>query len=237
MIFKTNFSLGLDDIDQDSNCKDKVLLKFFEDSACFHSDMVGEGLRNIDSTKRAWALLDWQVKILKRAHYADTITMDTWSRKASRAYAYRDFILSVDGEPYAYASSKWFILDIDKRRPVRITPDIIEAYKSEDTSILGIDEMERLTEKESYEDSYCYTILKSDIDVLGHLHNTHYLDLFYEMLSHEKIMKLTNIRISYKKELSLGEIATIKKHIENGKYYFVITSNDDSVVNAIAEFE
>lgn len=234
MKYRADFSIGLDDIDKNSKCKDKMFLKFFEDIACFHSDSLGRGIADLDTTRKAWALLDWELKILERPSYGNKITVDTWSRKCTRTYAYRDFILYANDKPAVYASSKWFTLNIDKRCPVRITEEDIAPFQSEDESILGIDEMDRLQEMPFYEESSEYTVLKSNIDVLGHMHNTHYLDLLYGMLTDEEIDSIRNIRISYKKELSLNDKATIYKHFENGTYYFAIKTNDDKTINALA---
>lgn len=235
MIFKTTFSIGMDDVDRSLNCRDNVILKYLENAACFHADALGQGLNNVENNKCAWALLEWEVEILKRPVYGNKVDVDTWSRLATKSFAYRDYILYADGVPAVHASSKWFRLDLERRRPVRITDEVMEAYGAENKSILGITDIEKIYEQESYSETAEYDVRKSDIDILGHVHNTHYIDIAYEMLSDQEIQNLSHIRISYKKEVALGEKMIIKKNVIDNKIYFALTTGGGEVVNALIE--
>lgn len=240
MVFKTSFSIGMDDVDKNLKCKDNIILKYFENAACFHGDSVGQGFGDIKTTGSAWALLEWEIKILNRPSYGQKINVDTWSRSATRTCAYRDYILYADDTPAIYASSKWFRLNLDHRRPERITEEIMLAYGTENNSILGIADIEKIFELEEYSEFAEYVVRKSDIDILGHLHNTRYLDIAYEVLTDKEINNISHIRVSYKKEIPLGEKIIIKKHIIDNKICFAITTNNkngENVINALIELE
>lgn len=233
MIFSKDFIIGLDDVNSNLLLRDKSILRFMENIACYHTDSVGRGINDIENIGKAWALLEWEVKIIERPHYGDLVRIDTWGRKISRSYVYRDFAIYVGDKLCVKASSKWFYLDIYKRRPVRITEEDMAPYESEDKSILEIDEIEKLYEKESYTDMYDYTVRRCDMDALGHLHNTNYLDIVYDAFTDEEVDAFSHIRISYKKEVSLGEKLFIKRQDEENKVCFII--NNGEVTNAIME--
>lgn len=235
MYFTQDYKIGLDDVDINGNLKDKSILRFLENSACFHADTLGDGLTHINENKKAWALLEWQVKILKRPHYGNKVTVKTWGRKYSKVFVYRDYVIYENDEPAVYASSKWFVLDLVRRMPARILAESMNAYGIENESILGIDEIEKLEELESYDNCSDYTVRKSDVDMLGHFHNTNYLEMIYETLDDNEISQIKNIKISYKKEIPYGETVSVCSKKEEGKIYVAFKTNDKSVTNALAE--
>lgn len=235
MFFEYDFSIGLDDVDVNGNCKDKCILRFLENIACFHTDSVNRGINNIHETGKGWALLDWQVKVLKRPHYGQKIKVSTWGRKVTRTFVLRDYIIYADGEEAVYGTSKWFLLDLNRRMPMRITQEEMEPYEPEDKSILGIDDIEKIFELDSYDNSFECTVRKSEIDMLGHLHNTNYLDMIYEYIDDEDILKIKDIRISYKKEMGYGDKITILTHKENNKIYVAFKTSEGKTLNALAE--
>lgn len=237
MIYTIKYRPGLSDINQDYTVRKSALLKILEDSAGFHTDAVGvNGIDKINETRHAWAILDWQVEIVKPVKYGDELTIKTWSRKFKRTFAYRDFEIIRNGETCIKASSRWFIIDIDKRLPLRITEDISAPYESEEVSALGIDDMEHPLPLEHYDQTIPYKTRRSDQDIIGHVHNIKYLDMFDDCIDYEEISKIRHIRMYYKKEIQGGSTVNIKKHIaEDGTYYFAIESEDGSELHCLCE--
>jgi medium-chain acyl-[acyl-carrier-protein] hydrolase len=57
------------------------------------------------------------------ANLPDQIQISTWPSGAQRLFALRDFELQdKDNQAVAVAVSAWLVLDVQKRRPVRIAP-------------------------------------------------------------------------------------------------------------------
>lgn len=236
MIYTTKYRPGLSDINQDYTVKKSAILKILEDSAGFHTDAVGvDGIDKINETRRAWAILDWQVEILEPIRYGDDLTIKTWSRKFKRTCAYRDFEIFKDDKVCVKASSRWFIIDIDKRLPVRITEEISNPYESEDRAVFSDEDMtEHPTPLENYEEVFSYKTRRSDQDIIGHVHNINYLNYFDDCLDFDEIGKIKNIRLYFKKEIQGGAVVNIKKHkAEDGTYYFAIESEDGSEIHSI----
>lgn len=82
-----------------------------------------------------------------------------------------------------------------------------------------------------------YKVQRRDIDVIGHMHNLHYLDLAYETLPDEIYDKrpFDNIRVMYKKEIKFGEMVRCKYSKENDRNIVVIESEDGKILHAIIE--
>ena len=135
MKYKHNYQIGLEDVDIKGNATNRALMTMMEDIGGLHSDSVGYGLDSVERTGQAWVVLDWKIEIIKRPHYRDEITAYTWSRNHNIACAYRDFeLFDTQGEKLARATSRWVLIDIVKRRPLRLTQELIEKYQGEPQS-------------------------------------------------------------------------------------------------------
>ena len=77
MYVEQKFFVGLQDIDISNKITNKAILSFLEDAGGIHSNIAGYGLKNIKETNLSWIILNWKLKVFKRANYADTITVRT----------------------------------------------------------------------------------------------------------------------------------------------------------------
>ena len=235
MIYCSNYKIGLEDIGINNEATNKALLTIMQDIACLHSASVGYGVLEVESKKRAWMLLDWKMKVIKRPKYNDDIKAETWSRKVERLYAYRDFQLKdKEGNIIAIGTSRWILVDTDKRRPVRLTADIADLYESETDKNVFSEEMEDI-KCEDYLFKKDYYIQRRDIDINGHMNNLSYLDMAYEILPDDiyKNKVFDNIRIVYKKEILYGEKVECYYEEQSNKY--IITAKSQDKINAIIE--
>lgn len=235
MIYSSNYKIGIEDIGANNEATNKTLLRIMEDVSTVHSASVGYGPDEVETKKRAWMILDWKVKITKRPKFNDEIIAKTWSRKVEKLYAYRDFqIEDKDGNVIAIGTSRWILVDLDRRRPVRITQDIIDLYESELDKSVFPEEIEDI-KYEDYLFKKDYYIQRRDIDINEHMHNLSYLDMAYEILP-EDIYKnkiFNNVRIVYKKEIVYGEKVECYYLEQDDKY--IITAKNNDTINAIIE--
>lgn len=237
MIFKKEFEIGMQDINRNKMIKNKYILNALEDVALRHSDSVGLGLNDILETGLTWMLLDWKVEILKRPKYGDKLEVHTWGRNMSRCYAHRDFEIYVNNERYVIATSKWLLFDINRKRPAKVTDELVEKYEPEDNkSVFSKVEIDKMCEAEVYDNEYQYNVRKSDIDINGHIHNLNYLDIAYECFDENDYNnELNNIRITYKKEIKFGDNVKCKYTKKDDKWSFIITNEETNTINSYIE--
>ncbi|MBQ6631043.1 MAG: oleoyl-ACP hydrolase [Romboutsia sp.] len=235
MIYSSNYKIGLEDIGINNEATNKSLLKIMQDIAGLHSASVGYGVLDIETKKKAWMILDWKMKVLKRPKYNDEVHAQTWSRKAERLYAYRDFKLKDKyGNILAIGTSRWILVDTDRRRPVRLTPDITDLYESEIDKSVFAEEMEDI-KSEDYLFKKDYAIQRRDIDINEHMHNLNYLDMAYEVLPEDvyKNKVFDNIRIIYKKEIVYGQRVECYYNVQGDNH--IITAKCEEKISAIIE--
>lgn len=240
MEYKENFKLGVDDIDKECNITNKSILRIFENIAGYHSDTIGRGVMSKDEKGSTWILLEWKVKVLKRQRYGDIIKAKTWARSFKKYYTYRDFeIYNKSGEICVIGTSKWILLDLNKSKIAKFDENLIKNYGIVDKNVFNKEEIEKIKEPENYENEILYKINRKDIDFNGHVHNLNYLDLAYEALPENIYLEnnFDNIRITYKKEIKLGETVKCKYGKEKDKHIVSIFSEDESIKHAIIELK
>ncbi len=238
MIFKDEVKTGLRAIGKNNLIKNESILEIFENIGGEHSNSVSFGANDIEKTGASWVLLDWKVKVINRPLYAEKLKVETWGRRFLKAYTYRDYkIYNSKGELSVIATSKWALIDINTRRVLRLTDELRDKYKPEKMSVFNEDELEKIECPEEFSSQYEYTVGRKDIDVNKHMHNTNYLSLAYEILP-EKVYEnrpYNLFRISYKKEVKLGDTVICKYTEKEDKYVVAIFNKDTNVLNALVE--
>ena len=240
MIYKENFKMGLKDIWKDNEINNKAILEYLENVAGYHSDSVGCGLNSSEQSHLNWILLDWKVKVIKRPKYGQTLEISTWSRKVEKFYAYRDFeVHDEENKLCVIATSKWLLINNQTRKIARVEPEMAAKYESETDKKVFEKELGKLKKPEHFESEIKYKVTRRDIDIIGHMHNIYYLDLAYEALPDEVYAKrpFSKFRIMYKREITLGQVVSLKYTNIGDKHIIVFESDDGNVLHAIVELE
>ena len=240
MVYEEKFRTGLKDIGKDNRIKNRALLEYLENIGTYHSDLVGYGVNDISRTNIAWVLLDWKLEVKRRPKYGEILNIKTWGREANKFFTHRDFeIYDQNNKLCAIASSKWAVFDMKTRKMTKLTDEIIEKYQLEEKSVFINEKMDKIKEPKEFEHQIKYTVKRKDIDINNHMHNLYYLDLAYEALPEDVYNKrpFDKVRITYKKEIQLGEDVICKYTKEGGKHIIVIKSNDEQNTHAIIELE
>ena len=248
MVFNNKYVVGIEQVGVGNMITNKAILSIMEDIASLHSANVGFGLMDITRTQKGWILLDWQLKIIRRPLYNETLDVYTWSRKCERAWAFRDFEFKDEsGELVAIATSRWILFDIQARRPLRITEDIASLYDSEPQRHAFDEEPEQVkceellgdrqsdVQAEASDNKFIYKVMRRDIDINQHMHNINYLDVAYEALSQNIYDSnvFNEVRIQYKKELQYNDVVECY-YIENEGWHLVIMQSDGKINAVVA---
>ena len=114
------------------------------------------GVNTTDETNYTWLLLDWQVKVIKRPIYGQTLDIHTWSRKIIKCYAYRDFeVYDNEGNLCVIATSKWLLINSKERKIAKVEPELADKYKSEiGKCVFENPEIEKLKTPEKFNLNY-----------------------------------------------------------------------------------
>lgn len=239
MIIENEYTVKLSEIGKDNKATNKAILSYLEDVGGIHSNKAGYGVYEIPQTHLSWVLLGWRLQVLRRPNYAEKIRIVTWSKDAIKYYTFRDFeVYDEQGNLIIIATSKWVLLDIEKGKIVKIAPEILEKYEPElNKEVFEKEEFEKIKEPDEYQHETEYTVRRADIDVNNHMHNLNYIELANEALPDEvyRGALFNDVRITYKKEIKLGETVKCKYAFREDKHIVVVKSEDEKVLHAIIE--
>ena len=239
MIVQHEYEVKLSEIGKDNKATNKAILSYLEDVGGIHSNLAGYGVMDMPTTHLTWVLVEWKLQVLRRPKYNEKLIVTTWSKNSLRCYAFRDFeIFDEKGEVIAKAISKWVLVNIEEEKIVRIDEELLNKYQPElEKTVFENEEFEKIREPENYEKEIEYVVKRLDIDVNKHMHNLNYIELANEALPEEVYnqKQFDNVRITYKKEIKLGDTVKCKYTFEDGKHIVVVKSEDEKYLHAIIE--
>lgn len=204
--FSKEFEIHYYEINRYQEATSVSILNFLEETAISHSQSVGLGINNLKSRNLGWILNRWHLNVARYPLYGEKIIIKTWPSGFERFHATREFIIEdSEGRTIGLASSLWFLLNIEKRRPTRIHDDIGNAYGVDPTRAIE-NPFDDLSSVETTECEKRYTVRRSDIDTNNHVNNVRYIDWILEALpeSVSNDFALRSLDVRYKKETSYG---------------------------------
>ena len=128
--FEKQYKINIYDVDTNHNCKFSTLVDYLWDVVISQSDYLGETNEGFVHNQCIWVLLKYDITIHKYPKYKNVITVDTKVLGSKKFYGYRqNTIKDSDGNIIAEVISTAILIDFEKRRPMKISPDQIKIYE------------------------------------------------------------------------------------------------------------
>lgn len=205
------------DLFEDGKIGPVQIVKYIQDLAVEHSNHIGYGTEFLRERHLAWLLLYWDIDIYRLPADEEELTGMTWSRKHKHIQADRDSeILDENGGPVCYASARWVITDIAKRRPYKMPQDFFLPYlfpdprpiKEPDYSFPPVDEELLFSERE-------FTVTRRDMDNNDHVNNSIYVEWAMDDVDDDTwaCNRIKKIKVAYKHELRRGARVLTKYYL------------------------
>ncbi len=227
-ILQRNFHMNSTDADLHGLCRPSALLAMLQEMATEHSVILGisretmlERYNSVWLVARLWFRLDRPI-----FHDRD-ITITTWTRGATGAVSYRDYDLSVDGEPVGEAVASWMLTDIDNRTIQRMNklPEVVQAAVPEQVKSVRL---ARPSMPKDLTEWMIRPVRYSDTDINGHMNNTRYIDVACDAVGFDRMHGhyLSEALISYSRECFAGSDLHILGQAEDPRYYIRGAADD-----------
>lgn len=194
-----------DDVGTDFKMHPSSIFRLLQNAAIAHSDQVGFGPDQLYRNGFSWMLSKMALSIDRYPKYNDEVVVSTWSKGVNGFKAYRDFVLSVNGQAYLKATSLWVYIDLKKKRIQSIPAEIETVYAIENEHAMNdnLDQWRPLKNHGCEKKSDVF-LRFSDFDSNKHVNNSVYIeyieDHLYQCYQPEKEIKL--LRIQFSKEIS-----------------------------------
>ncbi|MFT5143222.1 MAG: medium-chain acyl-[acyl-carrier-protein] hydrolase [Rhodothermales bacterium] len=188
-----------------------VLCDYMQEAAAKHADHLGLGAEYLLKGGMAWVLSRLVVEIERPPIWQETVPLVTWPSGHQGIFATRDFLLGPEGS-FARATTAWFLIDIARRRPVRL-PESVDGLVLPDRPRALIDDFARVppiaVDAVGVERAAGHT----EIDMNGHVNHVRYLAWALDSMEldwHQK-HRLRRVQVQYRTETRVGDVLTVLK--------------------------
>jgi acyl-ACP thioesterase len=184
-----------------------ILCKLLQEAATAHAGLLGVAVETLIDKGVAWVLSHLRLKVQRWPGPDVEIVIKTWPEAANRLFTERRFeVLDPAGEVLASASTLWLVLDLERRRPIRLPAVVLEALSKHE---LGSRPMkpQRLDPPDPADRELVFTVRRSDLDLADHVNNTSYVEWVVEAVPDEVWVsqKLAELHIDYLSECHHGQ--------------------------------
>ena len=216
-IWQEEVSLRFGSVDRSDRLTLAAAFSFFQEAAISHAAIIGVGRDAMTESGQAWVLSRISVFMEKRPKYRETLTVRSWPRGPEKLFCLRDYdisdVPSVDmpsGKALVRGRSGWLVLDMEKRRPLRVQTIVEKLPLNEGMDALlsgplGLEAREGLVSAGNRQAAY------SDIDFYGHVNNVRYVQWIQDITPPELLDKAAQMRldINYMSETLSGEFVEL----------------------------
>ncbi|CAB5086437.1 hypothetical protein D3OALGA1CA_4088 [Olavius algarvensis associated proteobacterium Delta 3] len=206
-IWTEDFPVRLHDLDAGGNLSLLSICNFLQSAASNHARALGVALKHLQSSGHTWVLAQLKIHMDDYPKQDTLVQIHTWPAGTDRLYALREFrIQDGDGRLYGRAGSAWLIIDVERRRPVRVETfgmAIHQTSRNDDisASIRKLPAPGRPTFTREFQVRY------RDMDVNQHVNNVSYVEWAVESLPATILMRraLRELEVNFLGEAHLGD--------------------------------
>lgn len=207
LVTDRNYNIHYYEVDIHKRALMTSIINYLGDMAMYQSEILGVGIEHLKENNLAWVLYKWDIKIDSYPLLNETIKVQTFPYSFRKFYAYRKHeIFDAEGNKIGYANSVWFLINTDRRRPMKITESMYEAYGIDESNNVAID-IEDIPPITTVHSEKSFQVRYSDIDTNMHVNNVKYVSWALETVPKDIVLnyELKNIKVTYEKETNYGE--------------------------------
>lgn len=205
--YQDHFCVRSYEVDVSGSCTLPQVANYFQEAAGKHADLLEFDISHLQAKGLTWVLYRMHLEVDHYPKRWEEVTVQTWPSSGDGIRAFRDYELkSAEGKRLGVGISQWMVLDINKKRPVRMPKEVMEMGLDVETHLLEVDKstflkMNNIQFKSEIE------VGRQDLDMNNHANNVKYIEWMISYLP-ENITdskKCFSINLQYHAECSLND--------------------------------
>lgn len=205
-IFESEHKINYYECDANQQLTISMLVNIMMQVSGEHSQELGVGDEDLAEKGLAWIVLQYAIEIKQMPTAHQKIKVSTQALSYNKLFCYREFnIYDEKGTLCVTAKSTFALLDIEKRKMVRIQDEVVAPFQTPfSKKIIRTPKPEKIINDQMVENEYRVRYL--DIDTNLHVNNSKYLDWAIDTLDYEFLTthKLTHLNVKFEKEVYYG---------------------------------
>ncbi len=184
-----------------------ILCRLLQEVATLHAAELGVAVDALVNRGVAWVLSRFDLRMEQWPRIDDEIAVETWPAAMNRLLTERRFrIMDSSCQEIGSASTLWLVLDLERRRPVRLPTMVVEHLRKLDLAPDPVRPTE-LVSPEGATLELAFTVRRSDVDLAGHANNTSFVEWIVEAVPDEvwRTCELFGLEIQFLAECRRGQ--------------------------------
>jgi len=239
-IWEYNFRVRSFDVDQNKQMTLTSISEYLQEAAGDHANTMGFGYRQVVLQQMAWILGGIKIEVERLPLWEEDIHVKTWIVENNRFTSRRDFQwYDQEGNILVNASTNWILLNTERRRPVDIGSMNFDVRLHPETKATSSEVKSIRAKFDEAEDPTEYQVRYSDLDMVGHMNNTKYIQLFLDFYSAEfhNSHKIKSLDINFKNEAKYQDKLLLSVLQNKDSHIIELKRKEDSKVNCLAIME
>ena len=209
--YTKTYDINYSDVDSKLRCRISSIINFICDIGTNQSEVLGDTIESLMKKNIAWVFYKYDIKIYKYPMYREKISITTDPFGFRKFYAYRNYVIkNEEGEVLGEAMAIFFLIDIEKRRAIRIPKDQYELYDISGNLKEDI-KMDQVRVPDVEENVKEFEVRYRDIDSNGHVNNVNYVEWAIESvpLHVTKDFTIDRVKVVFERETKYGEFIKV----------------------------
>ena len=203
----------------------QTLCNYFNEAAGKHALSYGVSIEELNEKNLTWVLSRLHVQVDAYPEWGDEVVVETWPSGIEGLFAIRDFLFlgAADGDGarpiFGRGSSAWIIVDLARKRPVRVAPLLTNVSPPERPRALD-DAFAKLKPPPGVDHERRFRVRYSDLDVNRHVNNVRYAEWAVESVPEAVLhtCRLHALELQFRAEATYGDTVVIEtQHGETGQ--------------------
>jgi len=195
-----------------------ILCQLLQEVAVAHASRLGVAVETLLDRGTAWVLSRLRLSLVRWPPNGAEIAIETWPEAMSRLVVERRFALStIGGEPIGEVSTLWVVLDLDRRRPIRLPSEAWDRFHEFEIGTRPA-RPARLEVPDPVERDLAFSVRRSDVDLSGHANNTSFVEWVIEAVP-DKVWSrcdLCDLDLQFLAECHQGQTVTSLSQLVEG---------------------
>ena len=204
-VWEESFTVRSYQVDALRRAQPRTIAQFIQEAAIKHALALGVGREKLPGNS-TWMLSRLRIEMERWPTYGDEVHVKTWPSGRQKLHALRDFSM----EGYGGAASAWVVVDMARRRPLRL-PESVHAIEPPDRPrALGSDPV-RLPLPDRIDDERRFTVRWSECDANAHANQSAYIAWAIDALPSSLCERtLVSLEADFRSEACLGDDIVVR---------------------------
>lgn len=237
MVYNMERQISFDMLDCNRHLKPTEAMRLFGDIANADFAELGFTHRSMIEKGFYFIITRSSCHLIRDPRDEERVTIRTWPHSVKGMQITRCFeIIDAEGEPIANCESVYLIIDAKAGRPIRVMNFPLLQMYSVDREV-QVPKSQRIKLTDDMVQIACDSPRFSDLDVNGHVTNTHYPKFAYDALPAEvRDLRWSDFQIEFAAEMHLGSDVVLYGNdapsaVAAGDWVKVVGSQKDGVTN------